>query len=154
MFLVAFLFLRLVSNCSWLSLVQLKGCFLNQCIQGLPEGGLRRIILTASGGAFRFVVKTLAYIPANMSDFLDVAKLLIFVSSGLDVIFPTVSIWFTHELYLIMNCNANLMSSNVFSDQCRWLTRLCIGVVISDSLISLWIISWKEGRVRIQNKKD
>ena len=24
-----------------------------QCIQGLPEGGLRRIILTASGGAFR-----------------------------------------------------------------------------------------------------
>lgn len=26
-----------------------------QCIQGLPEGGLRRIILTASGGAFRFV---------------------------------------------------------------------------------------------------
>lgn len=24
-----------------------------QCIQGLPEGALRRIILTASGGAFR-----------------------------------------------------------------------------------------------------
>ena len=24
-----------------------------QCIQGLPENGLRRIILTASGGAFR-----------------------------------------------------------------------------------------------------
>lgn len=24
-----------------------------QCLQGLPEGGLRRIILTASGGAFR-----------------------------------------------------------------------------------------------------
>jgi 1-deoxy-D-xylulose-5-phosphate reductoisomerase len=24
-----------------------------QCIQGLPEGGLRRIVLTASGGAFR-----------------------------------------------------------------------------------------------------
>ena len=24
-----------------------------QCIQGLPEKGLRRIILTASGGAFR-----------------------------------------------------------------------------------------------------
>ena len=24
-----------------------------QCIQGLPEGGMRRIILTASGGAFR-----------------------------------------------------------------------------------------------------
>lgn len=26
-----------------------------QCIQGLSEGALRRIILTASGGAFRFV---------------------------------------------------------------------------------------------------
>jgi len=26
-----------------------------QCIQGLPEGALRRIILTASGGAFRQV---------------------------------------------------------------------------------------------------
>jgi 1-deoxy-D-xylulose 5-phosphate reductoisomerase len=26
---------------------------LGQCIQGLPEGGLRRIVLTASGGAFR-----------------------------------------------------------------------------------------------------
>jgi 1-deoxy-D-xylulose-5-phosphate reductoisomerase len=26
-----------------------------QCIQGLPEGALRRIILTASGGAFRDV---------------------------------------------------------------------------------------------------
>lgn len=26
-----------------------------QCIQGLPEGGLRRVILTASGGAFRWV---------------------------------------------------------------------------------------------------
>ena len=25
-----------------------------QCIQGLPEGGLRRVILTASGGAFRW----------------------------------------------------------------------------------------------------
>ena len=24
-----------------------------QCLQGLPEGGMRRIILTASGGAFR-----------------------------------------------------------------------------------------------------
>jgi 1-deoxy-D-xylulose 5-phosphate reductoisomerase len=24
-----------------------------QCMQGLPEGGLRKIILTASGGAFR-----------------------------------------------------------------------------------------------------
>jgi len=28
---------------------------LYQCIQGLPEGALRRIILTASGGAFRQV---------------------------------------------------------------------------------------------------
>ncbi|KAG0561383.1 hypothetical protein KC19_9G060600 [Ceratodon purpureus] len=27
--------------------------FFEQCIQGLPRGGLRRIILTASGGAFR-----------------------------------------------------------------------------------------------------
>ncbi|CAI5966445.1 unnamed protein product [Closterium sp. NIES-65] len=27
--------------------------YARQCIQGLPEGGLRRIILTASGGAFR-----------------------------------------------------------------------------------------------------
>ena len=24
-----------------------------QCLQGVPEGGLRRVILTASGGAFR-----------------------------------------------------------------------------------------------------
>ena len=24
-----------------------------QCMQGLPEGGLRKIVLTASGGAFR-----------------------------------------------------------------------------------------------------
>jgi hypothetical protein len=24
-----------------------------QCLQGLPEGGMRRLILTASGGAFR-----------------------------------------------------------------------------------------------------
>ena len=30
-----------------------------QCIQGLPEGALRRIILTASGGAFRFVTTKL-----------------------------------------------------------------------------------------------
>ena len=29
-------------------------CFILQCIQGLPEGALRRIILTASGGAFRY----------------------------------------------------------------------------------------------------
>lgn len=28
-----------------------------QCIQGLPEGALRRIILTASGGAFRYGYK-------------------------------------------------------------------------------------------------
>jgi len=28
-----------------------------QCLQGVPEGGLRRIILTASGGAFRDLTK-------------------------------------------------------------------------------------------------
>ncbi|KAL2623057.1 hypothetical protein R1flu_003262 [Riccia fluitans] len=34
-----------------------------QCIQGLPEGGLRRIILTASGGAFRdWPVENLQYV--------------------------------------------------------------------------------------------
>ena len=28
-----------------------------QCLQGVPEGGLRRVILTASGGAFRDMSK-------------------------------------------------------------------------------------------------
>ena len=28
-----------------------------QCLQGVPEGGLRRVILTASGGAFRDLSK-------------------------------------------------------------------------------------------------
>ncbi|CAK9164266.1 unnamed protein product [Ilex paraguariensis] len=35
------------------AIFQLKEIFNLQCIQGLPEGALRRIILTASGGAFR-----------------------------------------------------------------------------------------------------
>ena len=36
-----------------------------QCLQGLPEGGMRRIILTASGGAFRdWPVERLAEVTA------------------------------------------------------------------------------------------
>lgn len=40
--------LVVISKCSFAS-----GQAIFQCLQGLPEGGLRRIILTASGGAFR-----------------------------------------------------------------------------------------------------
>ena len=36
-----------------LTLIAIAISFSWQCIQGLPDGGLRRIILTASGGAFR-----------------------------------------------------------------------------------------------------
>ena len=38
-----------------------------QCIQGLPENGLRRIILTASGGAFRdWPVEKLQHVKVGM----------------------------------------------------------------------------------------
>ncbi|KAK9198033.1 hypothetical protein WN944_013216 [Citrus x changshan-huyou] len=38
-----------------------------QCIQGLPEGALRRIILTASGGAFRFGI----LVPVRLFNLID-----------------------------------------------------------------------------------
>ncbi len=41
------------SNCPAFLVSDSEHSAIFQCIQGLPENGLRRIILTASGGAFR-----------------------------------------------------------------------------------------------------
>lgn len=51
--------LYLRNGCSSVVILIMESLLWLQCIQGLPEGALRRIILTASGGAFRFVTTKL-----------------------------------------------------------------------------------------------
>ena len=71
-----------------------------QCIQGLTEGSLRRILLTASGGAFRYV-NNLVYRSQNV---LNEGVICLFMFGSPHILFSLFYFFFV-LLLTILSCN-------------------------------------------------